>query len=81
MTERRSAATVGAMKDAPTAPTLTEAQEEVLVLIGHDQCDCIGLLLRPVVDELVALKLAVGPAPDWVLTQAGRAVFDRLLVD
>lgn len=61
--------------------TLTEAQEEALVLIGHDEADCLDKGHQGAVDGLFSDGLVTFTADRPVLTAAGRAVFDRLLLD
>lgn len=61
--------------------TLTEAQEEALVLIGHGEAGCIRKDLEPALDELFAAGLLSYSDPNWSLTAAGQTAFDRLLAD
>lgn len=61
--------------------TLSEAQEEVLVLVGHGEVLCIGRELEPALSELFEAGLVAYRDPVWSLTDAGKAAFDRLMVD
>jgi hypothetical protein len=69
------------MTTTTSLPELTEAQEEVLCLIGHDEARCIDVELQPALDELFAAGLVTYSDPDWSLTSAGRFAFDRLCLD
>lgn len=60
---------------------LTEDQEEALVLIYMQELDSIGGRLLGAVDELEALGLAGGPAGQWAVTPAGRAIAEQMTDD
>lgn len=65
-----------------TSLLLTEAQEEVLVLIGHGVGECVEPPLRGARGEVIEAGL-VSFATDtgWTLTDQGQAAFDRLCRD
>lgn len=60
---------------------LTQVQEEVLVLIGLDAAEGLDAGQLLVVDALSAAGLAVWAGETPVLTAAGRACLDRMLMD
>lgn len=63
------------------SPPLSDVQEEVLCLIGHDEAGCIPRELQREVDALFCAGLITYEAERTLLTAAGRAAFDRLLLD
>lgn len=61
--------------------TLSEAQDEALVLIGMDATEDLGAVQLLVVDELQASGLAEWRGETPALTAVCRARFDRMLMD
>lgn len=69
------------MTEALTPSCTLEQQEEVLVLVGHDEIGLIDVTLQPALEHLVRSGLVAIAPSGYVLTDRGRAVFDRLLMD
>jgi hypothetical protein len=60
---------------------LTDAQEEVLCMIGMGEAENLDAPQMLVVDELQVAGLAEWCGETPVLTAAGRAALDQLLID